>query len=103
MNLESYRRIAGYSGSTLGEVRKNQADMLMEATWDGDIQSRTCYIYDYYHDDEPEKSYKLSPQRSRTKVAIPAKYIINAYNSDGKDQVTYHIQFKPSQETIENG
>lgn len=98
MNLESYRRIAGYSGSTLGEVRKNQADMLMEATWDGDIQSRTCYIYDYYHDDEPEKSYKLSPQRSRTKVAIPAKYIINAYNSDGKDQVTYHIQFKPSQQ-----
>ena len=97
MNLESYKRIMGYYGATLGEVRKNQSDMIMEATWDGDLQSKICYIYDYYHDDEPDKNYKLSPQRRRTKTVIPAKYIVNSYNSEGKDQVLYHIQFKPSQ------
>ena len=98
MNLEAYKRIMGYRGTTLGEVKKNQSDMIMEATWDRDLQSKTCYIYDYYHDDEPDKNYKLSPQKSRTKAAIPAKYIINSYNSEGKDQVFYHLQFKPSQQ-----
>lgn len=98
MNLESYKRILGGYGKTLGEVRKNQSDMIMENTWNGDIQSKICYIYDYYHDDEPDKAYKLSPQKSSTKTMIPAKYIIDSYNSEGKDQVLYHIQFKPSQE-----
>ena len=28
MNLEAYKRIMGYRGTTLGEVKKNQSDMI---------------------------------------------------------------------------
>ena len=37
------------------------------------------------------KATNCRHREAEQKVAIPAKYIINAYNSDGKDQVTYHI------------
>ena len=96
--LDSYRRILGIHGTSAGQARKSYSDMIMENTWDGDMQSKKCYIYDFYHDDEPEKNYKLSPSHSRSKTQIDAKYIVNSYNSDGKDQVSYHIQFRPSQE-----
>lgn len=70
--------------------------MIMESTWDGDIESDIMYIYDYFHDDEPELNYALHPERSKTKTAVQAKYIVNTYNSDDRPQVSYHIQFKPN-------
>ena len=48
-------------GGTLGEVRKQQSDEIMDATWWRDIQSRVCYIYDYFHDGEKDKLRGLSP------------------------------------------
>ena len=27
----------------------------MEQTFDHDIQAKKCYIYDFYHDDQPDK------------------------------------------------
>lgn len=71
--------------------------MIMEHTWWEDIQSRVAYIYDYYHDDEPDKNEFLNPTESNVKVPIDIKYIVNAYNSMAKDQVDYHMQFRPSQ------
>lgn len=97
-NLSMYKRLLGETKRSIGQVRKEQSDFIMEHTWDGDIQSKTCYLYDYYHDDEPDKNHHLRPEKSKTKVAIDAKYIVNAYNSDNKDQVSYHLQFRPSQE-----
>lgn len=82
---------------TLGQVRKKTSDVIMEATWDGDIQSKTCYIYDYYHDGEKDKAYNLSPALDNLKTPIEAKFIITQYPTLAKDQVEYHIQFKPSQ------
>lgn len=82
---------------TEGQARKLQSDMIMEYTWDRDIQSLPCFIYDCYHDDEPDKVRNLNSLKSKTKTPIQAKYIVNAYQSDNKDQVSYHIQFKPSQ------
>ena len=41
----------GRSYPTLGEQLKADSDKLMELTWDNDIQSKRCFIYDYFHDD----------------------------------------------------
>ena len=82
---------------TLGNIRKNVSDVIMEATWDGDIQSKQCYIYDYYHDGERELATGLSPETDPRKTPIEAKYIVTQYPTLSKDQVEYHIEFKPSQ------
>lgn len=95
-NLSTYKKILGSTGKTLGKVRKQQSDMLMETTWDGDIQSKVCYLYDFYHDDEPRKLRNLHPEKSRCKTPVDAKYIVSSYQAMDKDQVAYHLQFKPS-------
>ena len=44
------------------------------------------------------KNVNLNSRKSKTKIAIDVKFIINSYNSDNKTQVPYSIQFKPSQD-----
>lgn len=80
---------------TNGVARKENSDDIMLATWDNDIQSRVAYLYDYYHDDEPLKLIGLNSPKSKTKIPVDIKFIVNAYNSESKDQVGFHIQFKP--------
>ena len=40
----------GKNYPTLGEKLKSDSDLIMEATWNNDIQSKISYIYDYFHD-----------------------------------------------------
>lgn len=95
--MPSFMKYKQHNASlTNGEAIKRQSDMVMENTWYNDIQSKKAYIYDYYHDDEPLKYMGLSPEHSKTKTPIDIKFIINAYNSESKDVVGKHIQFKPS-------
>ena len=61
-----------------------------------DIQSKVCYIYDYAHDNQPELKDHMTYENT-TKTRIDAKFIITQYGSISKDQVTYHLMFKPSQ------
>ena len=86
----------GKSYPTLGEKLKSDSDMLMELTWDSDIQSKICYIYDFYHDDQPRLAEGMTYDNT-TKTRIDAKFIVKSYQSMDKDQVDYYIQFKPSQ------
>lgn len=97
-NLSSYKKILGMSGNTIGQVHKTESDMIMEATWDNDLESQIAYIYDYFHDGEPLKLRGLNPQYDRLKIPVEVKYIVNSSQTYDKDQVTYHIQFKPSHE-----
>lgn len=80
----------------VGEWHKNNSDFTMEYTWDNDIQSKICYIYDYAHDDQPEKN-KYITYDNTSKMKIDAKFIITSYGSIDKDQVAYHLMFKPSE------
>ena len=68
----------------------------MEQTFDHDIQAKKCYIYDFYHDDQPDKNQNMTYDNT-TKTPIDAKFIINSYQSIDKDQVPYYLQFRPSQ------
>lgn len=82
--------------STLGEKLKSDSDTLMELTWDNDIQSKICYIYDFYHDDQPRLAEGMTYENT-TKTRIDAKFIVKSYQSMDKDQVDYYVQFRPSQ------
>lgn len=81
---------------TMGEQLKKQSDIIMEATWWNNIQSKVCYIYDYFHDDQPRLCEGMTYENT-TKTPIDAKFIVTKYASLGKDQVEFHLQFRPSQ------
>ncbi len=91
---ELYQRL---HGQTLGRVRKQQSDMIMDATFTGDIQYMVAYFYDYYHDDEPLIYKNLHPENSASKTPIEIKFIVHAHNTENKDQVGYYIQFRTTQ------
>lgn len=86
-----------YSKSSfLGNIHKQNSDLIMEKTFENDINTRIAYFYDYYHDKEPLKYYDLNPIKYKYGIPIEIKFMSNAFNSENKDQVGYHIQFKPS-------
>ena len=84
-------------GSFAGQSKKNQADTIIESTWYEDLATRTCYLYDFYHDDEPLKLNDLHPEGTE-KIPVDLKYIVNGSQTFAKDAVTYRIMFKPSEE-----
>lgn len=96
-SLEVYKRLLSSQGQTSGQAKKYHSDIAMEATWDNDIQSKTAYIYDYYHDDQPDCVNHMTYDENSTKTKIDIKFIINSYGSLSKDDVDFHIIFKPSQ------
>ena len=84
--------------SVPGRARKQQSDVIMDATFTQDVQYQVGYLYDYYHDDEPLIYKDLHPESSTTKTPIELKFIVKQKNTENKDQVGYHIQFKTTQE-----
>lgn len=96
--MQKMYQAVGMSG-TVGENLKNISDDLMDLTWDNDIQSKKCYIYDYFHDDQKELSYGMTYENT-TKTPIDAKFIVSQYGSISQDQVEYHLQFRPRQKLV---
>lgn len=96
-SLDTYKKMLLSKGNTIGEVHKTNSDIVMEATWDRDVQSRKCYIYDVFHDDQPESNSGYDPSQSKLKTPIDAKFIMTQYQTLVKDIIDYHLQFRPSQ------
>lgn len=106
-SLQTARRIANAktnNAKTLGQIYKEESDFLMEETWDNSITSKTCYIYDHFHDDfftdEHGTTRSLAEgmtYENTNKTKIDAKFIIKSYQSMDKDQVEYYLMFRPSQ------
>ena len=98
-SLQTARRVANAKNNgakTIGQIYKEQSDFLMEQTFFNDIQSKVCYIYDYAHDNQPELKDHMTYENT-TKTRIDAKFIVSQYGSISKDEVAYHLMFKPSQ------
>lgn len=98
--LKTARRIASVKNNnakTIGQIYKENSDWCMEQTWDNNIQSKTCYIYDYLHDDQPALKDHMTYENT-TKTQIDAKFIVSQYGSITKDQIAYHLMFRPSQQ-----
>lgn len=106
-SLSTARRIANAktnNAKTLGQIYKEESDFLMEETWDNSIASKTCYIYDHFHDDFFTDEHGITRSlaegmtyENTNKTKIDAKFIIKSYQSMDKDQVEYYLMFRPSQ------
>lgn len=106
-SLQTARRIANAktnNAKTLGQIYKEQSDWAMEQTFENDIATRTCYIYDYFHDDFFTDEHGITRSlaegmtyENTNKTKIDAKFIIKSYQSMDKDQVEYYLMFRPSQ------
>ena len=99
-----HRKRMKSQGNTIGQIHKQQSDDIMEQTFENDIATRTCYIYDHFHDDffTDEHGITRSLAEGMTydntnKTKIDAKFIIKSYQSMDKDQVEYYLMFRPSQ------
>lgn len=98
-SLETARRMSQTkwnNARTVGQIIKEQSDFAMEETWNHDPQSKVCYIYDYYHDDQPLLNKGMKYNKT-TKCKIDAKFIVTKYSSISSDQVEYHLMFRPTQ------
>lgn len=94
-SLSEYKARLSYNGNTSGQAYKNNSDMIMEQTWDRDIQSKKCYIYDYFHDNQPWLNEGMTYENT-TKTPIDAKFIVTQSQSMDKDRVSVMLQLKPS-------
>lgn len=94
-SFETYKRIKG-KANQIGEAHKQQSDMIMEATWDRDIDAKIGYFYDMERDEEFDISDDLHPDKTKKKIPIEVKMFEMEYNSLSKDETGYHIIFKPS-------
>lgn len=93
-NLDLYKQVL--NAKTSGEAHKMQSDMIMEGTWYNDINAKTAWLYDYWHDDEFYVKDDLHPEQSKTKIPVDVKLFEVEYNSLAKDEIPFHLQFKPS-------
>lgn len=98
-SLQTARRVANAKNNgakTIGQIYKEQSDFLMEETWESDVASKLCYIYDFFHDDQPDKNVGMTYENT-TKTRIDAKILVSTYGSLAKDQPELQCMFKPSQ------
>lgn len=107
-SLSTARRVANArtnDAKTIGEIHKENSDWATDYTWESDIASKVCYIYDYFHDDFFQDEYGVTrtlkdgmDYKHTNKTRIDAKFIIKSHQSMDKDQVEHYIQFRPTQE-----
>ena len=81
ITLDTYKNHLLSKGAHLGEVRKNRADMLMNASFTGDIGYRRVYILDV------DEGWKYTD----------AKFSRHAASSIQKDAVDSYLQFRPKE------
>lgn len=87
-----------YKVDSVRNTKLTDSDMIMEETWNDDIQSQVGYLYDWYHDTYRTVLKDLCSQQDFNKVPIDIKYIVNSSQTYSKDIITYHLQLRPSQE-----
>ena len=98
-SLKTARKIKQLNYSpTIGNQIKDMSDFGMQETWYNDVQTKTCYIYDYYHDDQFDETRRsgYDPSLSKSKIKVDLKFIVKEYKSLAKDDPEYHIQFSPN-------
>lgn len=95
MDIRAFKQANGI-GNTTGHQHSRDARNIVEATWYDDPASVTAYLYSWEYDDERDKNIGLHPERSKTKIPVDVKYMLNSYQSLSKDNVDYRIMFKPS-------
>lgn len=93
--FDKYRNRLGVYGAenpTIGQIHKKRNDELFNLTFWNDLQSKVCYIYDYKHDDQPDKNDHIT-HKNTTKTKVACKFYPVQDDRVTKDQTEYHVQF----------
>lgn len=100
IDFNTYSDLLSFQTSSIAKAHLKESDMIMESTWESDPQTKLCYIYDYFHDDTSQSSKNIGiiHDEQTNKTPISCKYVVSKYIALDKDQVEYHLEFKPSQE-----
>ena len=98
----SFSQYGEYLGGfkTNGRVRKHIADQIMDATFTQDIQYQVGYFFDYYHS-MPENRLLLEgfdPESDPYVTPIDLKFVAHTKQTYDKDEISFHLQFRPGQE-----
>lgn len=98
IDMSAYRTMMQYN--TAGRARKHKSDMIIENTFSRDPEYQIGYFYDASHDlgDEKYKYKDMHPQNDSNKYPIELKLQAHTNQTYAKDEITFHIMFKPSQE-----
>lgn len=96
ITLNNYASMLG-GKRTIGQVHKEQADMIMEKTWNRDIAARVGYFYNYTDDTHVHQLNDLHPEEDSYKIPLDIKFIVASSQTYSKDAITYHLQLRPSQ------
>ena len=80
ITFSDYASALNSKGRNLSEIRKNQADQLMNITFTGDIAYKKVFILD------PGVGWHY----------VDAKYIRHAQVSMAKDAIDHYLQFRPN-------
>ena len=101
--MASLSALKNYYGAaaSIGKQIKADADRIMDETFDLDVTTRLCYIYDYFHDDVAtrdlcEYGIDYAPPIGSAKIPVKLKFMIKSYKSLAKDDPDYYIQFTMS-------
>ena len=100
ITLDNYGKILG-GKRTIGQVHKQQADLIMEKTWWRDTASRVGYFYQYKDDTHIQQLNDLNPENDPYKIPLDIKFIVASSQTYSKDAITYHLQLRPSQSSDE--
>ena len=95
-SFETFKQLNG--NLSVGQNHKAESDMIMEATWDNDIATRVAYFYDYDHDPHITQLDDLNPVEDKNKIPVSIKYLAHTSQTLSKDEISYHLQLKPSQD-----
>lgn len=96
-------------GSYMGQVLKNQSDVIMDATFKNDVAFRVCYLQDKdtifpeqtlagYKKARAVYAGKENYDMSELKGFSPVdcKYLVKSYYSISGDTIDYYLQFRPN-------
>lgn len=81
-----------------GKAHEAQSDMVIDATWGRNGSDKVAYIYDYFHDDQPDIAIGMTYSQYTTKTKIDIRYNLTTKAQLAKDQNESHIMFRPSVE-----
>ena len=99
ITLDNYRSILG-GHKTVGQAHKAQSDMIMEQTWWSDIAGRVGYFFDYAHDEHKQQLNNFNLDECKNLIPMDIKFITTSSQTYSKDDITYHLQLRPSQECV---
>ena len=107
--FDQFKRRMAAQGSYMGQVLKNQSDMIMDATFTNDVAYRVCYLQDK---DAVFPEQTLSGYKKAKAVfagdevydmdelvgfnKIDAKYLVKSYYNIQGDTIDYYLQFRPN-------